>query len=124
MECTKVLQKNALCYSDIVQHIHKLDGIFAESILCSIKVDTGVCSIRLCLDAAEASKLIPVCAVLGCVWMLLAYAALIHISRDGVWGRGVVVGVQQLYITQALNLEATVGGPCFHMHLSRLHLYL
>ena len=54
---------------------------------------------RLCLDAAEASKLIPVCAVLGCVLMLLAYAALIHISRDGVRGRGVVVGVQQLYIT-------------------------
>ena len=84
----KVQQKDAHCYRNIVQHIHKLDGIFAESILCSIEVGTGICSIRLCLDAAEASKLIPVCAVLGCVLMLLAYAALIHtvMMVSGAWG--------------------------------------
>ena len=57
-----------------------------------------------------ALKLVLVYAVLGCVLMLLAYAALIH-SCDGVRGHEVGLGVQQLYITRALNLRAAVGGP-------------
>ena len=65
-----------------------------------------------CVHSSYAA--LKLCAVLGCVLMLLAYTVLIHISHDGVQGHGVVVGVQQLYIhdfTRALNLEAAVGGP-------------
>ena len=63
-----------------------IDGMSAESISLSIEVDTGVCSIGLCLDAGS------VC------W--------IHISGDGDWAWGQLWGSN--------NFICVCGNHSFH----------